>query len=68
MGDIRTVLTTGRLDGLVIDPIHDADGALIFLDFSVDTLPGLRLVVEVAAAAELRDALVVILAEQTKSE
>ena len=58
--DKRQVLTTGRLDGLVITPIKDQT-EIKFLDFTVDTLPGLRLVVEARAARELRDALAMIL-------
>ena len=57
------VLTTGRLDGLMITPIVAPDGELKFVDFTVDTLPGLRLVVEGAAARELHEALGVILGE-----
>lgn len=56
----NTVLTTGRLDGLIISPIKDKT-EITFLDFTVDTLPGLRLIIEVAAAYELRDALIMIL-------
>jgi hypothetical protein len=58
--DDRKVLTTGQLDGLMISPIKD-DAGIRFLDFTVDTLPGLRLVVEADAARELRDALTMIL-------
>jgi hypothetical protein len=56
----RAVLTTGRLDGLVITPIGDESG-LKFLDLTVDSLPGLRLIVEAKAAEELRDALTIII-------
>ena len=56
----RKVLTTGRLDGLTISPIKDGE-YLKYLNFTVDTLPGLRLVVETSAACELRDTLVAIL-------
>ncbi len=56
----RRVLSTGRLDGLAISPVGDETGVL-FLNFTVDTLPGLRLVLEADAARELRDALVAIL-------
>jgi hypothetical protein len=60
MSEERKILTTGRLDGLRIGQIGDETG-LKFLDFTVDTLPGLRIVVEADAARELRDALVTIL-------
>ena len=65
-GQDRTVLSIGRLDGLVITPITSGAETL-FLDFTVDTVPGLRLVVEVAAARELRDALAVILGPDPSS-
>lgn len=55
------VLTTGRLDGLVITPISEPDGTIKFLDFTAKDLPGLRLILEVEAATELRDALSMIL-------
>jgi hypothetical protein len=60
MSDEPKVLTTGRLDGLVITPIG-IDGDWTFLDFTVKDLPGLRLVIEADAARELRDALTIIL-------
>jgi len=58
--DERKVLTTGRLDGLVISPVVDGT-EIKFLTFTVDTLPGIRLVVEADAGRELRDALNAIL-------
>jgi hypothetical protein len=64
----RKVLTTGRLDGLVIQPFKDALGVLRFLNFTVNTLPGLRVVVETAAARELRDALTMILEEEPATD
>lgn len=64
MGNERKVLTTGRFDGLVISPIQD-ENEIHFLDFAVDTLPGLRLVVEADAARELQDALTAILGPGT---
>ncbi len=60
MADDRTTLTTGRLDGLTISPVVK-DGQLVFLAITVETLPGLRLIVEADAARELRDALTMIL-------
>lgn len=60
MSEERKILTTGRLDGLGISPIAD-DTGIKFLDFTVETLPGLRVIVEVDAARELRDALTMIL-------
>ena len=55
----RKILTTGRLDGLIITPFHGECGR--FLAFTVDSLPGLRLVVEIGAARELRNALTEVL-------
>lgn len=56
-----TVLSQGELDGLTISPAIDAHGKVRRLEFTADTLPGLRLVVSAGAAAELRDALGVLL-------
>jgi hypothetical protein len=53
-------LTKGRLDGLVITPIKDGD-KLEFVDFTIDSVPGLRLVVEAEAIKELHYALGVLL-------
>ncbi len=47
-----TVITRGRLDGLIVTPIMH-DGQLAFVDVTVDTLPGARLVLEGAAVREL---------------
>lgn len=60
MDSERKVLIVGRLDGLVLTPILDGN-VIKFIDFNVDTLPGLRLTVEFEAAVELRDALSFIL-------
>lgn len=59
----RVVLTTGRLDGLVISPIKEGD-KIKFLDLTVDTLPGLRLVIEADAARELQTALAIVLGSE----
>jgi hypothetical protein len=56
----RVVLTTGLLDGLTISPVKNGEG-IKSLVFTVDTLPGLHLVLEASAAKELRDALSMIL-------
>lgn len=55
------VITTGRLDGLNVQPICVEGSDPTHLHFTVDTLPGLRIIVEAAAARELRDALCVLL-------
>lgn len=52
-------LTVGRLDGLMIQPVVEND-EIKFVDFTVDSLPGLRLVLEGEAARELCYALNVI--------
>lgn len=57
---MSTALTMGRLDGLTISPIAD-DSGIKFLEFTVDTLPGMRLILEEEAADELCYALTVIL-------
>jgi hypothetical protein len=49
-------LTKGRLDGLVITPIRTGN-QLVFVHFTVDSLPGLRLIVEADAVKELHSAL-----------
>lgn len=54
-------LTSGRLDGLVLSPIVLA-GKLVSLAAEVDSLPGLRLVLEAAAVRELHTALGLVLA------
>lgn len=56
----RIVLTTGRLDGLVISPLRIGD-EITFLELTVDSLPGLRIVLEAGAAKELHDALAIVL-------
>ena len=56
----RKVLTTGRLDGLIISPLV-AEGTVTHLQFTVDTLPGMRLTLEVDAARELLTALRLVL-------
>lgn len=60
MSDEKRVLTVGRLDGLTITPVQAADGGG-FLHFTVESMPGLRLVIEIDAARELRDALLEII-------
>lgn len=52
----RVVLTVGELDGLTITPVVD-DGELHSLVFTVDTLPGIRMVVSAGASRELMFAL-----------
>ena len=59
------VLTTGLLDGLVISPL-EKDGAITHLHLTVRDLPGLRIVLEVGAGEELRDALTMILAPRVE--
>jgi hypothetical protein len=59
VADVK-ILTTGRLDGLMIQPLV-VDGAVTHLHLTFDTLPGLRLIIEADAARELRDALCVVL-------
>lgn len=59
MSDI-TVLTVGRLDGLVITPLW-ANGKITRLEFTVKDMPGMFTSMEFAAACELRDALTHIL-------
>lgn len=54
-------VTQGRLDGLVISPVRDEHGVLTFVDFTVDTLPGLRLTLETGAAEELHYVLGLVL-------
>jgi hypothetical protein len=54
-------LTKGRLDGLMISPIKDEAGQIVCVDFTVESLPGLRLVLEAAAVKELHYALGVLL-------
>ncbi len=51
--DRRIVLTVGELDGLTIRPIVDASGGLVSIDLTVDTLPGMRLVLSADAVREL---------------
>ena len=50
------VLTTGRLDGLVITPLW-ANAKITRLQFTVKDLPGLFLSVEADAIRELQEAL-----------
>lgn len=54
-------VTQGRLDGLVISPITDEHGVIKFVDFTVDTLPGMRLTLEADAAEELHHVLGLVL-------
>lgn len=56
------ILTTGRLDGLVITPIAK-DGAVTALVFTARDLPGLRLILEADAARELTTAIDIVLGE-----
>lgn len=56
-----TVLSVGRLDGLMISPAFDDGGKIVSLLLTVDTIPGIRMVLDAAAAAELRDALTILL-------
>lgn len=53
-------LTKGRLDGLVISPLREGD-RLAFVHFTVESLPGLRLIVEGDAVRELHHALGILL-------
>lgn len=46
-------LTSGRLDGLMITPVVSKDPDQQFVHLTVDTLPGLRLIIEGAAIREL---------------
>lgn len=54
---------SGRLDGLHLQPLVDADGKLTHVHCTVDTLPGLRLIVEAAAVAEMHAALGALLGQ-----
>ena len=53
-------LTKGQLDGLMIAPTVDKEGRIVSLMLTVDTLPGLRVVLDGAAGREVRDALIAV--------
>lgn len=55
------ILTVGTLDALHFEPIVDEAGTLQFLRMTVHGLPGLNVVLQGAAARELRDALSIVL-------
>lgn len=57
-------LTVGRLDGLIITPVAN-DGVLTHVHLTVDTLPGLRLILEAGAMAELYEVFGIMLRDHT---
>lgn len=63
----KTVLTTGRLDGLCVTPMKDETGVCTHVHFTVDTLPGLRLIIEADAVRELHYALGIVLCDNPDS-
>lgn len=58
---MTTQLTKGLLDGLLLSPTFDDRGQLASLLVTVDTLPGLRIVVDGAAVVEVHAALAAVL-------